>query len=352
MSAEAASPQPRGQMVDIGDGRRLHIICAGPAAGARPTVLLEAGAFGFSADWAAVQAKLADVGLRSCAYDRAGLGFSDPGPPPRDSNAIVDDLETLLAKEGETGPLILCGHSMAGLHLRVFAARDPSRVVGVVLVDAVTPEPWTRPPSARAWPIPTCCAAGLAGARPSGLLRPLGASFGDAIGLPPQAKAEKHRAFGDPRHNRWAAAEVDAWPQDAAEAAPPGPTIRLAGGGGADRRRAISGAPGTPPSCAGEGLEAGFRAPCAGRQPRLAAGRALRRPHRRGDPRVEQRGESKGLLGICRLGEGMTTALQLDGVTKRYGAFTAVRDLSFQVKPAPSSASSAPTAPARPPRCA
>ena len=67
--------------------------------------MLEAGSFGFSADWAAVQARLAAEGLRSLAYDRAGLGLSDPGPEPRDSQAIVGDLEALLAALGETGPL-------------------------------------------------------------------------------------------------------------------------------------------------------------------------------------------------------------------------------------------------------
>jgi pimeloyl-ACP methyl ester carboxylesterase len=223
MSAEAASPQPRGQMVDIGSGRRMHIICAGPAAGGRPTVLLEAGAFGFSADWAAVQDKLAAVGLRSCAYDRAGLGFSDPGDNPRDSVAIVTDLERLLAAEGETGPFILCGHSMAGLHLRVLAARDPGRVVGLVLVDATTPEAMDEAAARQGVANFNILARLAALGASSGLLRPLGASFGDSIGLPPQAKAEKHWAFGNPRHNRWSAAESEQWPADATEAEKAGP---------------------------------------------------------------------------------------------------------------------------------
>jgi pimeloyl-ACP methyl ester carboxylesterase len=223
MSAEAASPQPRGQMIDIGGGRRMQILCAGPEAGARPTVLLGAGAFGFSADWAAVQDKLAAAGLRSCAYDRAGLGFSDPGPAPRDSLAIVSDLERLLAAAGETGPFILCGHSMAGLHLRVFVARDAARVVGVVLVDATTPEAMDEAAARQGVANFNILARLAALGASSGLLRPLGASFGDSIGLPPQAKAEKHWAFGNPRHNRWAAAESEQWPNDAAEAEKAGP---------------------------------------------------------------------------------------------------------------------------------
>ena len=102
-------------------------------------MLLEAGSFGFSADWASAQAALAARGLRSMAYDRAGLGFSDPGPSPRDGLAIAGDLEKLISAMGETGPFILCAHSMGGLHVHLFAARNPTRVMGLVLVDAATP---------------------------------------------------------------------------------------------------------------------------------------------------------------------------------------------------------------------
>jgi hypothetical protein len=89
----AASPfAPSGRYVDIG-GRKLRLVCAGPPAVAgQPTVWMEAGAFGLAADFAAVQEKLTAKGIRSCAYDRAGMGWSDPGPQPRDSDAIVGDL--------------------------------------------------------------------------------------------------------------------------------------------------------------------------------------------------------------------------------------------------------------------
>ena len=102
----------------------MHLICEGPK-GAGPTVLFEAGAFGFSADWGVVQEQLAAQGLRACAYDRAGMGLSDPGPQPRDGLAVVGDLERLLAAAHEKGPFILVGHSMAGLYLRLFANRNP-----------------------------------------------------------------------------------------------------------------------------------------------------------------------------------------------------------------------------------
>src|SRR5271154_728342 len=69
----------RGELIDIGGGRRIRLICEGPK-GVGPTVLFEAGAFGFSADWGVVQERAVARGWRACSYDRAGMGISDPGP--------------------------------------------------------------------------------------------------------------------------------------------------------------------------------------------------------------------------------------------------------------------------------
>jgi pimeloyl-ACP methyl ester carboxylesterase len=209
MSAVADPPMP-GRMVDIG-GRRLHLVCAGPADDPGPLVVMEAGAFGLSADFGAIQQGLTARGVRSCAYDRAGLGRSDPGPKPRDSRAIVEDLEKLLASSGETGPVILVGHSMAGLHLRLFTARNRARVVGLVLLDAAPPEAADLP-VAKTWIGRFGTASQAAGVAASlGLLKPLGPFIGDPIGLPPVARADKLRAFGSGRHNRVAADEVSLW---------------------------------------------------------------------------------------------------------------------------------------------
>ena len=77
MVAVAGALPMRGEMIDIGGGRRMHIICDGPKSAA-PTILFEAGAFGFSADWGALQPKVAAQGLHACAYDRAGLSENAP----------------------------------------------------------------------------------------------------------------------------------------------------------------------------------------------------------------------------------------------------------------------------------
>jgi pimeloyl-ACP methyl ester carboxylesterase len=214
MSVAEQDVAPRGRKAEIGDGRRLRYVPAGPDTSPRPLVLLEAGSFGFSADWAAVQAKLSAEGVRSIAYDRAGLGVSDPGPAPRDSRAITLDLEALLAAIGEPGPYILCGHSMAGMHVRLFAARNAAKVRGIVLVDATTPEAMDLPAATHIVGQFANLSKLAAWGATMGLQRPLAGALGDAIGLPPAAKEEKRHAFADPIHNHWAAAEVEAWHSD------------------------------------------------------------------------------------------------------------------------------------------
>ena len=215
MSALSGAPALRGRMVDIG-GRRLHIVCEGPG-GAHPTVLFEAGAFGFSADWAAVQRRLTAEGVRSCAYDRAGLGFSDPGPGPRDGLKVAADLEALLKAADEPGPYILVAHSMAGLHAHLFAARNPGVTAGLVLLDAATPEASREGPM-RAFVEQFGVLAQMAdwGAS-AGLFKPF-AFMGDSIGLTGAPAAEKRWAFAHGRHNHWAADEVRQWMATAGEA--------------------------------------------------------------------------------------------------------------------------------------
>ncbi len=174
--------------------------------------MLECGAFGCAADWAVVQDRLAAKGLASIAYDRAGLGFSDPGPAPRDGAAIVSDLEAMLKAMGEPGPFVMVGHSMAGLLLRVFTPRNRERVLGVVLVDAVTPELILE--RSGAFAVHSYRGAMRLVALSSGLgyMRPVSMLIGDLIGLEGDASAEKREIYGSAVHAKWAADEVLHWP--------------------------------------------------------------------------------------------------------------------------------------------
>ncbi len=120
-----------GLLVRLPDQRTLNFRCQGAGA---PTVLLESGYAASSAAWFKVQALLAPK-YRVCAYDRAGYGFSDPGPQPRDGAAIALDLDHGLRAAGIKGPFIVVGHSAGGLYVRLFTNRRWRDVVGMVLAD-------------------------------------------------------------------------------------------------------------------------------------------------------------------------------------------------------------------------
>jgi pimeloyl-ACP methyl ester carboxylesterase len=128
-AARRAYPPP-GQLFEV-DGHTMHLRCVGAGS---PTVILEAGGFSFSDEWYWVQPELAKTN-RTCAYDRAGMGWSVPGPEPRDPLRLVAELHTLLAKAAVPGPYVLAGHSFGAILNRVYASQYPGDVMGIVLVD-------------------------------------------------------------------------------------------------------------------------------------------------------------------------------------------------------------------------
>ena len=134
----AASPLSReaferpGRLVSLPDHRKLNLRCLGNGS---PTVILESGFGAGASAWSDVQPRIAQV-ARVCAYDRAGYGFSDPGPMPRDGAAIARDLDYGLKAAGVGGPYVVVGHSAGGLYARLFAARRPKEVVGLLFVDS------------------------------------------------------------------------------------------------------------------------------------------------------------------------------------------------------------------------
>jgi pimeloyl-ACP methyl ester carboxylesterase len=153
-AADARAHPPPGRLVDVG-GFRLHIDCVGERRPGTPTVVLEDGSAGVgSVDWRPVQALLAPA-TRVCAYDRAGLGWSDPGPEPRSAGQVAAELHALLRGAGEEGPYVLAGHSLGGYFNRAYAGAHPNEVVGMVLVDASHEDQWSDPATQ----------AGMAGSR-------------------------------------------------------------------------------------------------------------------------------------------------------------------------------------------
>jgi pimeloyl-ACP methyl ester carboxylesterase len=141
-AADAKAYPPPGQLVDIG-GYRLHLYCTGAG---DPTVVIDAGLGDWSTTWGTVQQEVARA-TRVCAYDRAGLGWSDEGPLPRNAQQHAQELHTLLKNAEVPGPYILVGHSLGGLNVRMFVHDYSSEVAGVVLVDSMSPNQITQPPA-------------------------------------------------------------------------------------------------------------------------------------------------------------------------------------------------------------
>ena len=134
-AADAKAYPPPGQLVDVG-GYRLHIHCTGSGS---PTVVIDAGLGDWSTSWGEfVQPGVAKV-TRVCTYDRAGMGWSDAGPLPRDAAHFARELHTLLQKANIPGPYVMVGHSLGGLPVRLFAHEYASDVAGVVLIESMNP---------------------------------------------------------------------------------------------------------------------------------------------------------------------------------------------------------------------
>jgi pimeloyl-ACP methyl ester carboxylesterase len=120
-----------GQLVDVG-GFRLNLYCVGSGS---PTVVFDSGWGDWAPAWSKVQPEIAKW-TRACSYDRAGTGFSDPGPMPRTSVRIAKELRTGLHRAGIAGPYILVGSAFGGDNVRTFADLYMNEVAALVLDDA------------------------------------------------------------------------------------------------------------------------------------------------------------------------------------------------------------------------
>src|SRR5688572_22949246 len=121
--------------VDIG-GRNLYIICVGAGS---PTIIFESGLGADYSLWQKIMLEMSKS-TRLCAYDRAGVGRSDPAPMPRTSRDMMMDLHTLLTEANVPGPYVLVGHSLGGFIIRLYADEHPEEIIGMVLVDSSHPD--------------------------------------------------------------------------------------------------------------------------------------------------------------------------------------------------------------------
>ncbi len=128
----AAAPYYRAhRLVEIAPGRKLNLYCVGAGS---PVVIFDYGLGGPPTAWKDIQPAIGRI-TTACTYDRAGYGFSDAGPLPRDTSAEVTDLHRLLQAAHLKPPYVFVGHSLGGLNGALFADRYFNQLAGMVLVD-------------------------------------------------------------------------------------------------------------------------------------------------------------------------------------------------------------------------
>jgi pimeloyl-ACP methyl ester carboxylesterase len=130
--------RPHGTIV-AAHGQRLHIVCSGSG---RPAVVFESGIAASSLSWTRVLPEVASF-TRACAYDRAGLAWSDVAGGPRTLARMIDELRALLVNAAIEGPTVLVGHSFGAFLICTYASRHPDDVAGLVLLDP--PSEWLHP---------------------------------------------------------------------------------------------------------------------------------------------------------------------------------------------------------------
>jgi pimeloyl-ACP methyl ester carboxylesterase len=136
-SSSLAAPAivlPDDGLVDVGGGESLHVHCAGTGS---PLVMFDECLGCEAPFYRAMQEGVARF-TRTCAYDRAGVGYSSAAPKPHLARQIVGDLRKLLGERDESGRVVLVGHGLGGLVAQLYARDFPSAVAGMVLVDAQT----------------------------------------------------------------------------------------------------------------------------------------------------------------------------------------------------------------------
>ena len=138
-SMPSASKQLDG-VVKIDGARGLYVRCTGTGS---PTVIMEGGDEDTSDSYAFAQPTVSKL-TRTCVYDRANLGQSDPAPGPRGLSDLVGDLERLIQVAKIPPPYVLVGTSGGGYISAGYAYANPRQVAGMAFIEV--PAPFRNPP--------------------------------------------------------------------------------------------------------------------------------------------------------------------------------------------------------------
>ena len=131
--SSAGSPAQAGDLYQV-DGETAHLQCQGAGS---PTLVFLGGRGFTTKTWANVRAALGPD-VRTCAWDYPGVGHST-GAPMMTAARAAASLHGTLSAARVPRPVILVGHSIAGLTTRLYVGQHPADVAGVVLFDPTVP---------------------------------------------------------------------------------------------------------------------------------------------------------------------------------------------------------------------
>lgn len=171
MSAPLAHADVAGGLVDLGNGRSLHLNCQGSGS---PTVFVIPGKGSYADAWNAAvpsndpirsspydqieQAKISATPVsaqplvakttRICTYDRPntrpdGPDQSTPVPQPHTVQEDVDDVVSLIGAAQLPTPMVFVAHSYGGLVLDLLARQHPELVSALLFSEPTSEFLWT-----------------------------------------------------------------------------------------------------------------------------------------------------------------------------------------------------------------
>ncbi|QMU55245.1 MAG: alpha/beta fold hydrolase [Nitrosopumilus sp.] len=117
------------------NGTYMHLYCTGPENNEKPTVVIIAGGGVTSPLYYPLQEDLSET-VRTCTYDRAGTGWSEPNNVPSNTKNMSDELYQLLQTAKIDGPILLTGHSLGGITSLIYSTEHEEQVAGIAFIDS------------------------------------------------------------------------------------------------------------------------------------------------------------------------------------------------------------------------
>lgn len=139
-SVAATMPRLARHTIELADGHRVGVAVCGRGV---PIVMIH----GYSAEgmlYAQTLSRIVTAGFKVVAIDAANHG-STQGLPTGGAN--FEEYSKLIGRvvdELGINKAVFAGHSMGGRLITEYAAREPDRVLAVILLDAIVGEPWDR----------------------------------------------------------------------------------------------------------------------------------------------------------------------------------------------------------------